>query len=249
MKLGHFYYKEENEFFYGIVEEEKVYKIDDLFSRELKEEFEINKLEILPPVIPTKIVAIGLNYKDHAEEMKMKLPEEPLIFLKPPSSILKHKGKIIYPDCSERVDYEAELAVVIKKVTKNISKEEAKDFILGYTAFNDVTARDLQKKDGQWARAKGFDTFSPVGPFIETELDVSSLKIQAILNGEVKQDSNTSNMIFDVFDIVSYVSKIMTLFPGDIIATGTPSRIGPMQRGDKIVIKIEGMSELENYIA
>ncbi|MEJ5284264.1 MAG: fumarylacetoacetate hydrolase family protein [Brevinematia bacterium] len=248
MRLGRFYFSEKNEFFYGIVDKEKVYKIESFASKEYIEEYDLDVLEILPPSLPTKIVAIGLNYRDHAEEMKMHLPDEPLIFLKPSSSLLKHKGNIIYPSCSERVDYEAELAVVIKKIAKNITEREAKDYILGYTAFNDVTARDLQKKDGQWTRAKGFDTFSPVGPFIETELESSNLKIQTILNGEVKQDSNTSNMIFDVFYIVSYVSKIMTLFPGDIIATGTPARIGPMNKGDTVVVRIQGLSELENYV-
>ncbi len=248
MKVGRFYLVRKMEFFWGIVEKNKVYRIEDAFSYEKKEEYNLLDLEIVVPVIPTKIVAIGLNYKDHAEEMKMDIPEEPLIFLKPPSSLLNHKGNIIYPDISNRVDYEAELGVVIKKIAKNVSVKEAKDYILGYTPFNDVTARDLQKKDGQWIRAKGFDTFAPTGPFIETELDVSNLKIQAILNGEVKQDSTTKNMIFNVFEIVSFVSKIMTLFPGDIIATGTPAHVGPMQRGDKIIIRIEGLHDLENYI-
>ncbi|MGC8765940.1 MAG: fumarylacetoacetate hydrolase family protein [Brevinematia bacterium] len=248
MKIGRFYLKEKNLFFYGIVKGEKVYQTKGINSHTLLEEYNLGELEILTPSLPTKIVAVGLNYKDHAEELKMPLPHEPLIFLKPPSSILAHKGRIVYPAISERVDYEAELAVVIGKVAKSVSKSEAKNYILGYTAFNDVTARDLQKKDGQWTRAKSFDTFSPFGPFIETEIEPDNLRIQSILNNEIKQDSSTSNMIFGVEELVSFASEVMTLFPGDVIATGTPARIGPMNRGDKIIIRIEKLDDLENYV-
>ncbi len=249
MKIGRFYLDEKNLFFYGIVKGEKVYRIEDICSHVPLEEYSLDSLEILPPSLPTKIVAVGLNYKDHAGELKMKLPEEPVIFLKPPSSVLAHRGKIIYPSMSAQVDYEAELAVVIGRVAKSVKKEEAKSYILGYTAFNDVTTRDLQRRDGQWTRAKGFDTFSPFGPFIETEIkNPNCLKIQSILNDIVMQDSSTSNMIFDVEDLVSFISEIMTLFPGDIIATGTPAGIGPVKKGDKIVIRIEQLDDLENYV-
>jgi 2-keto-4-pentenoate hydratase/2-oxohepta-3-ene-1,7-dioic acid hydratase in catechol pathway len=248
MHIGNFYNPEENLFFYGIVENNVVYSIKNFEKLEKVKEYPLEKLKIQPASFPSKIVAVGLNYRDHAEEMKLKIPDEPVIFLKPPSSILAHREKIIYPDMTKQVDYEAELAIIIKSVTRNVTVKEAYKYILGFTAFNDVTARDLQKKDGQWTRAKSFDTFAPFGPFINTDLDPSNLRIQAILNGQVKQDSNTSNMIFDVYKLVSFISRIMTLYPGDVIATGTPSGIGPMNRGDRIVIKIELLHELENYV-
>lgn len=249
MKLGTFRSPDKNEVFKGIVKDEVVYKIKNYDKPEIEGEYELKSLKILPPTSPTKIIAVGLNYRDHAEEMRLPLPDEPIIFLKPPSSVIAHRENIIYPEISRRVDFEAELAIVIKSTSKNISRNEAHRYILGYTAFNDVTARDLQKKDGQWTRAKSFDTFSPFGPFIETEIDPSNLKIQSILNDEIKQNSSTSQMIFDVYELVSFVSKVMTLYPGDVIATGTPAGIGPMQKGDKIVIKIEGLNELENYVS
>ncbi|MCF7871173.1 MAG: fumarylacetoacetate hydrolase family protein, partial [Candidatus Omnitrophica bacterium] len=176
------------------------------------------------------------------------IPSEPVIFLKPLSALIKSGDKIIYPDQVKRLDYEAELAVVVKKAGKNISEKEAKDYILGYSCLNDVTARDLQKKDGQWARAKSFDTFCPLGPCIETELNPDGIKIQSYLNGNLKQDSNTSNFIFPVDFLVSFVSRIMTLKPGDIISTGTPAGIGPMQKGDSVKIAIEGIGSLENQV-
>ncbi len=197
---------------------------------------------------PSKIICIGLNYVDHARELNMPVPEEPIIFLKPPSSIIGHQDKIKYPDSSERVDYEGELAIVIGRRARNIFSEEAKEYIKGYTCLNDVTARDLQKKDGQWTRAKSFDTFSPAGPHIETDLDPSDLKIKTYLNGELKQSSTTKNLIFDINYIVSFVSKIMTLNEDDIIATGTPPGIGPMQPGDDVVVEIAGIGRLSNKV-
>ncbi len=250
MKIGFFYKKGEEKGFYGALYGGKVRKLNDFLLSNEWEEYELSELDISVPANPSKIVAVGLNYSRHAEEMKGKIPEEPVLFLKPPSSILPHKGKIIYPASAGRLDYEAELAVVISKTAKNIEAGEAPEHILGYTAFNDVTARDLQAKDGQWTRAKGFDTFAPFGPFIETAIaDPGKLKIQAVLNGEVKQDSNTSNMIFDVFTLVSFISKVMTLYPGDVIATGTPEGIGPMRKGDEIIIRIEGLDDLVNRVA
>jgi 2-keto-4-pentenoate hydratase/2-oxohepta-3-ene-1,7-dioic acid hydratase in catechol pathway len=198
--------------------------------------------------LPEKIILVGLNYKDHAKEMGMEIPSEPVIFLKPLSALIKSGDKIIYPDQVKRLDYEAELAVIVKKTGKNIPEKEAKDHILGYSCLNDVTARDLQKKDGQWARAKSFDTFCPLGPCIETELNPDGIKIQSYLNGNLKQDSNTSNFIFSVDFLVSFVSRIMTLKPGDIISTGTPAGIGPMQKGDNVKIVIEGIGSLENQV-
>ncbi len=178
----------------------------------------------------------------------MKIPKEPIIFLKPPTTLIESGDKIIYPKGVKRLDYEAELAVVIKKTARNISKQEARRYIRGYTCLNDVTARDLQQKDGQWTRAKSFDTFCPVGPGIKSKLDVSDLRIQTYLNGEVKQNSTTRHFIFSVEYLVSFISKIMTLFPGDIISTGTPAGVSPMQPGDTVEVKIEGIGTLKNEV-
>lgn len=201
---------------------------------------------ILPK--PTKIVACGLNYLDHAKELGMEIPKEPIIFIKPSTSVIGHQDLIIYPRMAKQVDYEAELAIVIKDKTRNVSIEEAGEHILGYTCFNDVTARDLQRKDGQWTRAKSFDTFSPMGPNILFEIDPANLDISLYLNGELKQSSNTSNLIFTPFYLVSFISKIMTLLPGDLIATGTPAGVGPMKPGDKVEVRIEGIGSLINQV-
>ncbi len=203
---------------------------------------------LLAPSEPKSIVAVGLNYKQHSVEFGMDLVPEPLVFSKALSSLLDPLGKIQKPAACERLDYEAELAIVVGKKCEHIKPEEAKDHILGYTCLNDVTARDIQKKESQWLRAKGFYTFCPVGPWIETELDPRDLRLQAILNGKVVQDDQTSSMIFDVYYLVSYISGFMRLMPGDIIATGTPGGIGPMQSGDEIKIKIEGIGELVNTV-
>ena len=206
-------------------------------------------VKILPPCLPSKIVALGVNYKSHGEEMSHSIPTEPLIFLKPPTAVIGHEDTIIYPPSSERVDYEGELGVIISATAHNVSKEKAKNFILGYTCVNDVTARDLQAKDKQWTRAKSFDTFAPVGPWVETELDPTNLALETRLNGEVKQKTNTSELIFDVFKLVSFISEVMTLLPGDVIATGTTAGIGPMQPGDIVEVEIENIGILRNYVA
>ncbi len=253
MKIGFFNKKGEIEGlrgFFGEVIGESVIRLSPDFQRTGKGEESLSELEILTPEKPSKIVAVGLNYRRHSEELKFDIPKTPLLFLKPSSSILPHKGKIIYPAESGRLDYEAELAVVIKHTAKQVPPGEAVNYILGYTAFNDVTARDLQALDGQWTRAKGFDTFAPFGPFIETKIgDPQKLRIQAILNGKVRQDSNTAEMIFDVYTLVSFVSRVMTLYPGDIIATGTPEGVGEMKKGDEIIIRIDGMDDLVNTVA
>ncbi|AEK19035.1 fumarylacetoacetate hydrolase family protein [Methanococcus maripaludis] len=197
---------------------------------------------------PSKIVCAGLNYKDHAKELKMKLPKEPVIFLKPTSSIIYNEEAIKIPKASERVDYEAELAIVIEKTCKSVKKEDAKNYIKGFTILNDVTARDLQEKDGQWTRAKSFDTFSPIGPKIVSNLDPNNLKIQLRVNGKIKQDSNTNNMIFSVEELVEFVSSIMTLYPDDIISTGTPPGIGKLEKGDIVEIEIENIGILKNFV-
>jgi 2-keto-4-pentenoate hydratase/2-oxohepta-3-ene-1,7-dioic acid hydratase in catechol pathway len=211
--------------------------------------YSLTEVKILPPVMPSKIVAIGLNYKDHAAEVKFELPEEPLIFLKPASAVIGYLDPIIYPAMSRRVDFEGELGIVMGRLAKEVPEDKADEFILGYTCFNDVTARDLQGKDGQWTRAKGFDTFAPLGPWVETEIDTSRLKLETLLNGERKQASDTSHLIFPPRRLVSFISRIMTLYPGDVIATGTPSGIGPMQVGDTVEVVIEGIGSLINTVA
>lgn len=197
---------------------------------------------------PSKIVAVGLNYVDHAKELKIEIPSEPVIFLKPPTAVVFDGENIMYPEMSSQVDYEAELGVVIGRRCKDVQPSESKRYILGYTCVNDVTARDLQKKDGQWTRAKSFDTFCPIGPHIVSDIDVSDLRIEAYLNGKCVQSSSTKNMIFKVPYIVSFVSSVMTLNPGDVIATGTPVGVGPMRVGDTIEVRIEKIGSLKNKV-
>lgn len=199
-------------------------------------------------VKPTKIVCVGLNYTEHAEELKLKIPREPVIFLKPPSSVIYDRDNIVYPANVRRLDFEAELAVVIRKKTRNIKPEDARRHILGYTCLNDVTARDLQQRDGQWTRSKSFDTFCPIGPVIETDLDPSGIRIESYLNGVLKQSSSSANLIFPVAELIARISGIMTLFPGDIISTGTPPGVGPMRPGDIIEVKVEGIGVLRNRV-
>lgn len=227
---------------YGLIEQDVIIEIDgDIFTefKVTEKKYSIKNVKILAPCLPGKVVAVGLNYIDHAKELGMKIPDEPVLFMKPSTSVIGPDDNIIYPKMSRRVDYEAELAVVIK------DKME----IFGYTCLNDVTARDLQKKDGQWTRAKSFDTFCPIGPCIVTDINPDDLKIALFLNGQLKQSSSTSNLIFNVQKLVSFISKVMTLFPGDIIATGTPSGIGPLKRGDKVEVVIEKVGRLRNFVS
>lgn len=197
---------------------------------------------------PTKIICVGTNYIDHASELNMKIPEEPLIFIKPPSSIIYDSEEIVYPAGVTRLDYEAELAVVIKEKARGVGESDAMKYVLGYTCLNDVTARDLQAKDGQWTRSKSFDTFCPIGPAIETELDPFGVKVESYLNGQAKQSSSTKNLIFAVPKLISFISGIMTLLPGDMISTGTPYGVGPMRPGDTIEIRIDGIGSLKNRV-
>ncbi|MFQ5881131.1 MAG: fumarylacetoacetate hydrolase family protein [Candidatus Methylomirabilales bacterium] len=237
---------------YGVVEDDIVREIaGDVFGRfrVTRKKHPLKRIRFLTPTEPTKIVGVGLNYRDHAAELGFELPDEPVIFIKPSTTALPHRGKIIYPRVSNRVDYEAELAIVIKRYARDVPIEKARRYILGYTCFNDVTARDLQRKDGQWTRGKSFDTFSPFGPWVETTLDPHNAPIRAYLNGELKQGSNTASFIFDVPYVVSFITAVMPLFPGDVIATGTPSGIGPMKPGDTIEIEIEGIGRLRNTLA
>jgi 2-keto-4-pentenoate hydratase/2-oxohepta-3-ene-1,7-dioic acid hydratase in catechol pathway len=213
------------------------------------EVFPLSRLQLLSPTRPSKIVAVGLNYRDHIAEFGHPVPENPIIFIKPSSSVIAPGERIILPQSSQRVDYEAELAMVIKKRARRVRKEEAPQYILGYTCFNDVTARDLQKKDGQWTRAKSFDTFSPIGPWIETDFDPRNAEIKCYLNGTLRQHSNTGNLLFSAWELLSFVSEIMTLLPGDVIATGTPSGVGSMQAGDVVEVFIQGIGTLRNEVA
>ena len=207
-----------------------------------------DRAKLLSPVAPSKIVCAGLNYKDHAKELNMDIPEDPTLFLKPSTAVIGHGDDIIYPESVTRLDYEAELAVVIKKQAKDVNKESVFDYILGYTCLNDVTARDLQKKDIQWTRAKSFDTFAPVGPYIITGIDPSDLSVRSYVNGKARQSSSTSDMIFDVGSLVCFISRVMTLLPGDVIATGTPKGVGELQRGDSVVVEVESIGELKNKV-
>ena len=236
---------------WGVVNGDELLELDgDFFTpfKTLKAGHVFSQVKLLPPCNPSKVVAVGLNYRDHARELGFEIPREPVIFLKPATTIIGPGESVICPRTSSRVDYEAELGVVVKDRTRDISPEEAPDHILGYTCANDVTARDLQKKDGQWTRAKSFDTFCPVGPWIETDLDPGDLLIQSYLNGERRQSSRTSQLIFNVQELVSFISGIMTLEPGDLIITGTPAGIGPMKPGDEIEVRIEGIGSLKNIV-
>jgi len=236
---------------YGLVEGDVVHAVEGGLFGALEQSERIGTLsevQLLAPCTPTKIVAVGLNYADHAAEAHREVPTEPLIFLKPPSAVIGPGENVAYPPISQRVDYEAELAVVIGRRVRNISADEALNCVLGYTCGNDVTARDLQHQDDQWTRSKSFDTFCPLGPWIVTRLDPSDLSIEGRVNGEVRQRSRTHHMIFPVAQLIHFVAQVMTLQPGDVILTGTPAGIGPLQRGDRVEVEIEGIGVLENTV-
>ena len=213
-----------------------------------RKRYALRQTVLLAPVVPSKIVGVGLNYRDHAEEMSRPLPSEPLVFFKPVSAVCGPDDPIVFPPQVGRVDYEAELAIVIKKRCRHVPAERAREHVLGYTCLNDVTARDLQARDGQPTRAKAFDSFCPVGPCIATDIDPNGVDIESYLNGEKRQSSNTKHFIFPVEDLVARVSAVMTLLPGDVITTGTPAGIGPMQPGDKVEVRIEGIGSLKNPV-
>ncbi len=240
---------------YGILNGESVQAIEGKPFRYIKPaeyRYRLSEVKLLSPVTPSKIVASGINYRSHAKETNTPLPDEPFIFLKPSTAVIGPEDNIVYPPASTRVDYEGELGVVIKKLAWQVSREDSLNYVLGYTCFNDVSARDLQFKGGQGGgqltRAKGFNTFAAIGPCIETELDPGNVVLETYLNGKLKQHSSTSDLIFSVPELVSFISHIMTLLPGDIIATGTPSGIGPMSPGDTVEIKIKPIGTLRNYV-
>jgi 2-keto-4-pentenoate hydratase/2-oxohepta-3-ene-1,7-dioic acid hydratase in catechol pathway len=213
------------------------------------EQVRLSDARLLSPVLPrSKVVGIGRNYAAHAAEMGSDLPDEPLMFLKPNTSVVGPGDPIFYPRQTEDLHYEGELAVVIGRICRDVPAEKYADVVHGYTVGNDVTARDLQRKDGQFTRAKGFDSFCPLGPWIETELDVSDLRVQTFLNGEVRQDGRTSDLIFDVPTLIAHVTSVMTLLPGDVILTGTPEGVGPMNAGDEVEISVQGIGNLTNKV-
>ncbi len=237
---------------HGWIMGEKVGLIEgNLFGeyRRLEANVDLRSIHLLPPVEPSKIICMGRNYAEHAKEHGAPVPESPLIFLKPPSSIIGPEDTIILPPQSSQVEHESELVIVVGKTGHWIPIEEAKDYIFGYTIGNDVTARDLQNTDGQWTRSKGFDTFCSIGPWIESELDVTDTLITCRVNGELRQMASTREMVFTIPQIITYISSIMTLFPGDLIFTGTPSGVGPLKDRDEVNVEIEGIGNLHNFVA
>lgn len=235
---------------YGVLEDGRIFVTQRFWGERTGETANLAEVRLLPPCAPSKIVCVGRNYSEHARELGNELAGEPLIFLKPPSALAAHGDAIRYPRISQRVDYEGELGVVIGKRARHVRAEDAAGYILGYTCVNDVTARDLQKKDGQWTRGKGFDTFCPVGPWIvpRGELGDGPLRLRTLVEGEVRQDASTADMIFPVPEIIAYVTAVMTLEPGDLIATGTPAGVGPLAPGAVVRVEIEGIGALENRV-
>ena len=235
----------------GWLLDEKVGEISgNLYGRYRRSEVQtpLADVKLLPPCEPSKIVCVGRNYVEHAKELGNEVPKVPLIFLKPPSSIIADGDAILLPPQSAQVEHEAELVVVIGKRGRNVTTENAKKYIFGYTVGNDVTARDLQKSDGQWTRAKGFDTFCPFGPWIDTEFDPADAVITCRVNGQMRQMASTRDMVFNVGVLIAYISSIMTLEPGDLIFTGTPSGVGELKNGDKVEVEIEGLGRLSSPV-
>jgi 2-keto-4-pentenoate hydratase/2-oxohepta-3-ene-1,7-dioic acid hydratase in catechol pathway len=224
--------------------------VEGLPSRRM-DRIPLAQASLLPPVKPSKIVCVGRNYREHAAELGNEVPQEPLLFFKPPSSLLPPGGTILRPKVSERTDYEGELGVVIARRCHLLTEtDDVRSYILGYTCINDFTARDLQNKDGQWTRAKGFDTFCPVGPVVADGLDPwAGVQVETRVNGDVRQSGNTQDFIFPIDVIIRYISQIMTLEPGDLIATGTPKGVGPVAAGDVMEVSIEGVGKLRNPVA
>ena len=236
---------------YGVLEGEKIRGLrGSPFARVAFDGsgFDLRDVNLLAPCTPSKIVCLGLNYRSHAEETKLPIPKVPLIFLKPSTAVIGPDDEIVLPRYSRRVDYEGEMGVVIGRKARHVPEEKAEEFILGYTCLNDVSERHNQRDDGQWSRAKGYDTFAPLGPWIETDVVPDDLKLETRLNGELRQSARTSDLIFRVSGLVSFISGVMTLLPGDVIATGTPAGIGRMSPGDIVEISIEGIGRLRNTV-
>ncbi len=238
-----------NEIQIGIVEADKIL-VCDAELQKTNEYYSFNEIELLPPVAPSKIVCVGRNYAEHAKEMGADIPSEPLLFLKAPSALISSGDAIVLPSQSDQVEHEGELAVVIGRKCKNIAdSEDPLMYVLGYACLNDVTARDIQRRDVQFTRGKSFDTFCPIGQFIETSLDISDVRVTVTVNGIVKQDGRTSQMVFPVDYLIRYISKQMTLNAGDVIATGTPSGVSKLEKGDVCEVSIEGIGTLSNPVS
>lgn len=236
---------------YGKVRNDEVTVLEGRFPdfQPTATKLSLAELDLLAPCEPSKILCLGLNYRDHAQEFNLPVPEQPVVFMKPSTAVTAPDSAIVYPnDMSGQLDYEGELAVVIGKTAKCVTMEDAEQYIFGYTCANDVTARDLQPSDGQWTISKSFDTFLPLGTGIVTDLEPTEIAIQTYLNGELRQNSSLNNLLFPVPYIVSYLSHVMTLLPGDVILTGTPSGVGPMVEGDTVTVAIEGIGELTNHV-
>jgi len=238
---------------FGIVDDDEIVVLrgDPMFNGfdTTEERIPLADVKLLAPVIPrSKVVAVGRNYREHAAELGNEAPAEPLLFLKPNTSVIGPGDTIVRPQQSSRVDFEGELAIVIGSIAKNVSEADAASVVFGYTVANDVTARDLQEKDGQWARAKGFDTFCPLGPVIETEFEVASQGIETRVNGEVRQSGRLDEMVHSVASVIAYASAVFTLLPGDVILTGTPAGVGPIMAGDTVEVTVEGIGTLSNPV-
>jgi 2-keto-4-pentenoate hydratase/2-oxohepta-3-ene-1,7-dioic acid hydratase in catechol pathway len=250
MKFARFEY--EGEVFFGVVKDEELIVLDgsplDTY-KETQIHHRFAEVKLLPPAVPTKIVCIGLNYREHIKEIGAKVPERPQFFLKPPSSVIGHEDAIIFPRGAERVDYEGELAIVIKDTMKDTPEKEALNHVLGYSCFNDVTERAIVSRNiADLILAKGFDTFSAFGPYVVTGLDPNNLVVKTYLNGKLMQHDNTSNSVFSVEQILHYLSECMTLYPGDVVITGTPKGIAPMKPGDVVEVEVEGVGRLRNTV-
>ena len=244
-------YGREGEVGFGILEDETVAAVGPHPFGPFQytgERFPRAEVRLLAPVLPTKVVAVGRNYADHARELGNEVPPEPIIFLKPSTAVIGPGDGIVRPAGAGRVDYEGELAVVVGRLVRRLEAASSMQAVLGFTCANDVTARDLQAADGQWTRAKGFDTFCPLGPWIETDLDSSDLAIRTLVNGETRQQSRTSLMQRDVASLLAFITSVMTLLPGDVVLTGTPAGVGPLEVGDRVEVEIEGIGVLGNQV-
>jgi 2-keto-4-pentenoate hydratase/2-oxohepta-3-ene-1,7-dioic acid hydratase in catechol pathway len=244
-------YRREDDVGFGILEGETVAAISPHPFAAFEytgQRFPTSETRLLAPVLPTKVVAVGRNYAEHAREMGAEVPGDPVIFLKPSTSVIGPGDPIVRPEGVGRVDYEGELAVIVGKLARRLAPGDAIQAVLGFTCANDVTARDLQRADGQWTRAKGFDTFCPLGPWIETDLDSSDLAVHTLVNGEVRQQARTAQLEHGVAALLAFVSRVMTLLPGDVLLTGTPAGVGPLEAGDLVEVEVEGIGVLANEV-
>lgn len=244
-------FRVEDRVHYGVLEGSDIkVLVGDVFGEHQVTDvvYSLDGVHLLTPCEPVKIVCVGLNYRKHAVEIGMALPKDPVLFIKPATTLLEPEGSIVYWPMVGQLDYEGELAIVMGKRCHMVDEAEALDYVFGYTIANDMTARDLQRKDGQWTRAKSFDTFLPLGPSIVTGIDAGDLALETYVNGEIRQDGGTSDLIFPIAYLVSFISQVMTLEPGDVILTGTPSGIGALQVGDEVEVRIEGLGALRNRV-